>query len=387
MARKRKSRKKDSMAGDLFGRLARAVIAILVLTAFVLAIAFGVKTLSSIRTDDLAGFASPYLSKIGVGEDSLGDVAGAVAEKLGDLDIEGISTSSKEDKEEDQEGPKEEAAAQENEAVLSKLNPSGDLVYTLAVIADSHIANDKQEYKNNKDHLRRALAQASELNADKVIHVGDLTNWGVLKDLREVKNILDEAELNYLTLPGDHDLAQSVGPENYEKVFGDSKKTLKMGDFKAVLLDNSANYTVMSDETLDWFEKEVVDSDFVIFSQPLFTDGLVLFNFLYMGSTGDYADSEALAQKQENVLAQRDILLELIRDSDVSAVVAGDHHKSSHVTDSYRGNLEHYVVGATAETVGDLTKNLLQVQNFTLLKVYENGGYSVEDIVLDVIPQ
>lgn len=384
MVRKRKPRRKNTMVGDLFGRLARAVIAILVLTAFVLAIAFGVKTLSSIKTKDLAGMISPYLARIGIGEDALGEVAGVVAEKLGDLDLEGITSNKSEEEKGNEESNK---PVQEKISVLSKLEPSGDVVYTLAIIADSHIANDKEEYKNNKNHLRRALAKAEELKADKVVHVGDLTNWGVLQDLREVKDILDEAELDYLTLPGDRDLAQAVGPENYHKVYGAKNQTIKMGEFKVVLLDNSANYTVIPEETMDWFKDEVEDADFVILSQPLFTDGLVLFNYLYMGSTGDNSDNEGLAQKQEKVLAQRDILLEAIRDSDVQAVFAGDHHKSSHITDSYRGNLEHYVVGATSETVGDLSKNLLQAQNFTLLKVHENGGYSVQDIILDVFPQ
>ena len=100
MARRRKRRKKDSLFGDLFRRLARAVVAVAVLTAFVLAIAYGVKTLSSLNGKDLAGFAAPYLAKVGLEEKQIGEVAGSVFEMLGDLDIEGMTTFKNESEEE-----------------------------------------------------------------------------------------------------------------------------------------------------------------------------------------------------------------------------------------------------------------------------------------------
>lgn len=381
MVRRRKRRKKDSLFGDLFGRLARAVIAVAVLTAFVLAIAYGVKTLSSLNGKDLAGFAAPYLAKVGLEEKQIGEVAGSVFEMLGDLDIKGMSTS-KEDFKEDQV---DQEPAEGTNTKVGKLLPEGDVIATVAVIADSHIANDTQSYIDNKDYLRRTLAQASEAGVSKVIHVGDITNLGVLGDLKDAKTIFIDSGIDYSALPGDRDLWAKTSSENFIKVFGEANDTFKVGEQKFVLFDNSANYTLISEESMEWFRNEVQDADIVILSQPLFTDGLVLFNYLYMGSTDDAPAEGSLADLQSAVLVQRNELLTLVRSSEVKGVFAGDHHNSSSIVDPVRGNLEHHVVGATSGTVGVAAQDFLQTQRFLIVSLYGNGAYTVEDIILDIV--
>lgn len=366
--------------GGIIGHGIRMLMAVLILTAFVLGIAYAVKQVSSIDASDFTSFASPYLAKVGLGNTDVGQVAGELFKRVADSGIGGHDES-------DESGvsttPKTESGWSSQPKVVSeRIAPQGKVLFSVAVFADSHIANDKQEYIDNKGFLRDATAKAKELGVESAIHVGDITNWGVLADLREAKQILDDSKLKYYAIPGDRDLAQSVGTDNFVKVFGKDNFTFELEGQKFVVLDNAANYTLISQTTMDWFKKEVKDADFVIISQPLYTEGLVLFNYLYMGSTSEKPTDPTMLKKQEEVKAQRDELLTVIRGSKVKAVIAGDHHKSSVTVDLEKPSLEHYVVGAITGTVSEYAQSILQSQRFSVLRVYENGGYLIEDIVL-----
>ncbi len=379
---KRRYRKKESLLSGFIKRAVRAGLSIVVLSAFVLGIAFFVKQVATFNTDKFASLSKPYASKIGLEEQQIGEVAGEFIKRLTDIDIEnmldGVSTSKLEgEKEEEKQEGQNSNAPQPADVV-----PLGKQVLSFAIVADSHVANDKQDYINNKDHLNVALSKAKELGVGGVIHVGDITNWGVLSDLKEAKKYLDESELKYYALPGDRDLAQAVGNSAFVDVFGKGNQTFELNGYKFVLLDNSANYTLIPKEDMDWFANQVTDADFVILSQPLYTEGLVLFNYLYMGSSEELPENESLVEKQRQVKVQRDILLEQIQNSNVKAVVAGDHHKSSQLTDGVRPSLTHYVCGALTETISEYAQSVLQSQRFCNLKVFENGSFVVEDILL-----
>jgi predicted phosphodiesterase len=380
--RKRRKRRRNSYANDFFRRITRAIVAVLVLTAFVLAIAFAVKQISSFNAKNLVGLISPYLARVGMGEEEVGKVAGEFIERFTDLGIGGISGLREKLESTKDENKAEDSTPDDQEANYQRPFPEGDVLFSMAVLADSHVANDKQEFVDNKVHLQLAMDKAKELVVDRMVHVGDITNWGVLGDLRETKQMMDSMEMDYSALPGDRDLAQSVGTDNFLKVFDEDSSSFEIEETKFVLLDNSANYTLISEETMNWFAEEVKNADFVILPQPLYTDGLVLFNYLYMGNSQEEPTSESLAQKQGVVRGQRDELLELIRESDVKAVIVGDHHKSSQITDGVRPSLEHYVVGAISGTVSVHAQSVIQTQRFSLLKVYENGMHTVEDVLL-----
>jgi len=364
----KRSRRHGFGGGSLISKGIRAIMAVVVLTAFVLGITFSVKQLSAFDYSAFAKITSPYLTKLGFGE---------IAEQFF-KQMSNYSSST------------EESAAPEVPSTTytrtdsQRTAPEGRVLFSLAIISDSHIANDKPEYINNKEHLRTALLKVKELGLgiDTVIHTGDITNLGVLGDLQEAKQILNESDLKYYALPGDRDLFQSVSTANFLKVFGDNKFVFEKDGVKFVGLDNSASYTPISQENMNWFKNEIADADFVIFSQPLYSDGYLLFNYLYMGSSGEEAADASLAEKQAEVKAQRDELLEAVRGSNVKAVLAGDHHRSDSAVDAEEPSLEHYVIGATSEVVGEYSQSILQPQKFGVLKVYENGGYIVEDILL-----
>ena len=64
------------------------------------------------------------------------------------------------------------------------------------------------------------MTKAKESNAKAVFFLGDYTDLGVIDDLIVAKKAMDESKLVYLSLPGDHDLWKSVGPQNFIDVFG-----------------------------------------------------------------------------------------------------------------------------------------------------------------------
>lgn len=354
---------KNNFTKSVFGRLLKSSVSIVVLTAFVLGIAFSIKQLSELNSKSFITFVSPYLSKIGIEEEMVGDVAGILF-RNNRID----------------ESPQISTQPNVSETVVD-VTPQGLPIYTAAIFADIHLANDKDEYIENKSHLRIALDKALELKVDNLLVVGDLTNWGVLEDLREAKKILDDSQIPYYAIPGDRDLAQSVGVENFIQVFNKDKYVFEKEGYKFLILNNSANYTEIPEDTMLWFKEEVVDSDFVILSQPLYTEGLIMFNYLYMGNTGNTEDAN-LVERQKLVKDQRDIILSEIRNSNVKAVLAGDHHKSSQVSDKEKSELAHYVVGAISGTVSEYAQSVIQSQRFAVLKIYDNGTFVVEDIIL-----
>ncbi len=86
---RRRSKSKNSLANSFMRRAVRSVLAIVLLAAFVLGIAYGVNKASKFNVNKIAHFAAPYLSKIGLSEAQIGEVAGEVIKRATDVGIEG----------------------------------------------------------------------------------------------------------------------------------------------------------------------------------------------------------------------------------------------------------------------------------------------------------
>ena len=208
------------------------------------------------------------------------------------------------------------------------------------------------------------VSKTKDLSIDTAFHLGDFTDLGVIDKLEEAKKILDESELNYYTIPGDRDLWQSVGIDNFKQVFGDNFHSITLKGMKFIMLDNSANYTTVDSKLMLWFSKEVEDADFVLLSQPLYHP---TFNKV-MG----VVDGEVIAKVKE----QAQEILNLIRQSKVKAIISGDQHSASINPDIQNPTLSHIVVGAIT------SDRNLQSPRFSVLKVYADGNYKIEDILL-----
>lgn len=374
----RRKRKRDSAKNRALLRTLRSIIAIIVLSAFVLGISYSIKQLSTLDINKIAALSGHLLGRFGVGDSQVGEVAGKFIDRISKAGGEII------DKVEDVE--ERVSADSVEEEVGGTVTPvqEENLLFAVAIFADSHITADPVDYKANADYLKKAIDLSKARNVKSIFHVGDITNLGVVEDLRNAQDILDSSGKMVYVLPGDRDLWQSVGLDNFDRVFGDNFHSVSIKGYKFVLLDNSANYTKIDDNIMSWFKDEVNNADYVVASQPLYTQGLSYpFSMMYMGSTPEAVQNEEMFNLQEEVRVQREELLSLIRESKVRAVIAGDHHRSSAVGDGEKDDLKHYVVGAVATKAMVLDQKLLQPSSFGLLKVYEDGSYKIENVLLE----
>lgn len=357
-----KSHKKDNPG--IAKRALRSIISITILTALVLGIALLVRTLSSFDAKKFAKLSGPLFSKIGVSEKRVGDVAGAFAKRFSQTDVLPGGNSLI-----DGSGPAANGNSDSEKILLEgssvKREETPKLLFKLAIMADS---------ENDSASLKTALQKAKENGVEAVFFLGDYTNWGDKESLQEAKNVMDASEITYYSLPGDHDLAKSVqsgdssGISNFKDIFGNDFYSVNIKGFRFVALNNSANYSTINADLVDWFEKELPDADFVLLSQPLYHP--------ILNKVMGIVDGKQVVEVRKQAL----VLLEAIRKSRVKAIIAGDQHVSSENKDPIRDSLQHLVVGAIVTNDNEIRNP--ETPRFTLLKVYEDGSYETEDIVL-----
>lgn len=248
-----------------------------------------------------------------------------------------------------------------SDSVASFEASPAEVVSRIAVLSDAH---------NDLDHLRKALHKAKKLGADRVVFLGDYTDWGELDKLFAAKEVMDSVGLEYASLPGDHDLGQTRDESNFVKVFGKTYGVFKVGDIKFTYYDNSKNYTKLSPAAISWFQKEIQDTDFLFLSQPLVTSSMSR----VMGIINGVKDLDVFAQNNE--------LVNMIRSSKVRVIISGDLHQFSQFRDPVRSDLWHYSVGAILKTQS-LEKLNLQSPRFCVLEIKADKSYKVTDVPID----
>ncbi len=85
---------------------------------------------------------------------------------------------------------------------------------------------------------RKGIERINKENPDIVIITGDLTDYGLKKEYKGVKKLLDEISCDYLAIPGNHD-ARHQGANIFEEYIGDRFFVKKVGIYKFVGLDSS----------------------------------------------------------------------------------------------------------------------------------------------------
>jgi len=346
MVKKRKKKEKRSKIKDFFKKFLKSIFAIVLISSLILAISLLIKGFSN---TDSKGFYN-ILSKL----------------------ITRNDIKKKEDVKEVSSGTQGSA----NSKIYTEKNPKGNVVLKICLISDIH---------QDEESLKKALEKVKQTGCKSIIVIGDITNYGDIESLRKIRNILDNAGIDYYAIPGDHDLAESVSVNNFNNVFGINYHMVEFSGIKFLIVDNSPNFTVMSSVERMWFENNIDKSDFVVLSQPLFTDGLnPPFNSIYMGSMVTVPEDVGMRKMQDSVKESGKEMLDIIeKNKNIKAVFAGEHHRSSEIVDSKRNDLRHYVVGAVTSTINDLPQNLIQTPRFSLLSVYDSGDFVVEDILID----
>jgi len=249
-------------------------------------------------------------------------------------------------------------------------------LFRICIISDIH-----QDLEN----LKKTGEKIKTSGCDKMFIIGDLTNYGDVESLKNVRDIVNTFGIEYYAIPGDHDIADSLDSDNFNKVFGINYHVMEYEGVRFMLIDNSPNFTEISKTQMTWIQNNVGNVDFIVISQPLFTQGLnPPFDVTYMGSMLNTPQDDDIKEKQQLVKDQGQELLDLIRkNKQIKAIFAGEHHRSSKIEDSERGGLFHYVIGAVTSIVNDLPQSAIQTSRFSVISIYEGKEYSVEDVLID----
>jgi hypothetical protein len=179
--------------------IVKALFSIIVLSAFVLGISFFVKGLNQLDKDKLVAYVTPVLHTIPLNKISntkAGQVAGDMISKISNANLGGGGSTIKVD----------QPVAADTAPDLISTNPT----FSLGLLADSH---------GNYANLGKALGMVKASNIDTVFFLGDFTELGLLEDLQAAKKVMDDSNLTYYAIAGDHDLWKSVGFENFLAVF------------------------------------------------------------------------------------------------------------------------------------------------------------------------
>lgn len=356
-----------------FARAMRSIIGIAVLSALVLSITLGVRATYNLDALQLVHFSDSLLAKIGVpaGKVPVGEVAGKFVERISQTDLgSGVSTSRV-----------SEASASTTTKVVANSGKSAsninDAKLRIAVFSDIH---------EDAQNLAKALDEVIRTNVAAIFILGDLTNYGDVTTLEKVKDQLNASGVTYYAIPGDHDIAQTSDTSNFKQVFGATYQKVAYSGFTFLLIDNDMNFTKIPANEISWIENNIKGADFVLLSQPLYTQGLAYpQSKMYMGSTYNTPESQDLLTKQQDVADQGALLLKLIQDTpSVKAIIAGDHHKFSELTDPVRSNLVHYAVGPLTSTrEQNVPQSVTQVSRYTLLGIFDDGAYKLQDLAIE----
>jgi len=339
----KKSRPKKSVS------MVRIMSAVLVLGVLVLIVA------ESARYLYVARVPKSVSSRIDPSMEKLASVLGAAKTSLDSLyDIGSVFTK-------DDTGGAIERVGNGESTSSAQDKASGELVLRVAVLSDSH---------NDLENLRKALEEAKSLEVGKIVFLGDYTDWGEEANLVKSKGAMDQIGIDYVSLPGDHDLGETRDESNFVKVFGRTYGLWEQGGYRFMYFDNSKNYTATSPQDITWFNNNIQGVDFLFLSQPLMTSDMSR----VMGMIDGVKDNVVYAQNIE--------LLDTIRNSKVRVIVSGDLHKSSHFVDPVKNGLQHYTVGAVLKSQS-LEKLNLQSPRFSVLDVYKDNSYSIDDVAID----
>lgn len=236
--------------------------------------------------------------------------------------------------------------------------------FSFLLFADSH---------NDNDNLQKAISQAKNDHPDLkfIIGVGDYTNVGTVAELTAAKTVLDGSGLRYFLIAGDHDLWDARNRDlkpsaNFQQVFGPLYQSFVYNNFKFLLLDNSDDYTGISEDQHNWINAEL--------SQSRLKDlkGILAFisSPLYHPSSDHY-----MGKVDKKLQAQAQSLIYQLKGAEVKKVFAGDIH--------YFSEYEEPVTKLSMMTVGAVvTDRNPQAPRYAIITVFDDGEIKVDDVAI-----
>lgn len=259
---------------------------------------------------------------------------------------------------------------------VAKVIPQEELkapVLKVALLSDSH---------NDNTQLSKAVVQAKQAGATELFFLGDFTDVGTVKELREAKTVMDKAELPYLTIPGDHDLWDNKdkgkpATANFEQLFGKTYQVVDKGSVRFILVNNANNDFGLSPEQLTWLKQtlEETKQQQITCQQPAASPPeacpksvfLLTHEPLFHPTT-----SHVMGRVQPKVDGQRKDLLQLLATYKIDEIITGDLH--------FFSQYKEPTTGMAMTTIGAVTDaRNPQKPRFATLTVYEDNSYAIED--------
>lgn len=129
---------------------------------------------------------------------------------------------------------------------------------TFAHLTDIHVAPGA----DSEDHLLQVVADINELKPDFVVVTGDLTNNGTNAELEAAKAVLDQLDVPYYAIPGNHETnwSESAGLK-FNELWGNDRFLFSKNGYLFVGF-NTGPYMKMGDghvkqEDLQWLRREL----------------------------------------------------------------------------------------------------------------------------------
>jgi predicted phosphodiesterase len=187
-------------------------------------------------------------------------------------------------------------------------------IVKIAVMADVH---------SDGEELKKMLNKAKSDGVEIVVVAGDLTNEGKGSELNKIKRVLDDVNLRYAVIPGNHEYDLAM----FKNIFGKNYQSIRIGEVKLILIDNS--YWKGMDETeKNWIQNEVSECRVLICLAIMHKPLNNVLSTHIMGENNKKAADEAIW------------LRELLINSQVRQIEAGHlHYASSYELEGIRTDI------------------------------------------------
>ena len=278
--------------------------------------------------------------------------------------------------------PEQQVAGEQTSVPVVSAAP---VLLRFALVADSHSDNN---------HLRQALERAKQQGVRLVIGLGDYSQVGTLRELADAKAVFDASGLTYYVLPGDHDLWDARDKEkpkataNFEAIFGKPYRSFTESGIQFILVDNSDNYTGLSEEQMTWLKGELKSrrahsassgqvkrvEEYKRESTPaLPLSSSPALTFVFLHEPLYHPESQhIMGRVNDGLKSQVEELLTLFAANNVAHVFAGDIHFFAQFTEP-----KHHV---TMTTVGAVTQERnIQTPRFAIVTIHQDGKWEVAD--------
>ena len=211
---------------------------------------------------------------------------------------------------------------------------------TLAVVSDPHVAVDDADtwkvFQHTEERLGAAVADVNERAVDAVLFAGDLTKDGAPREFDAVDALLDDLDVPYAAIPGNHDVPKEFDAHDTPPLDafvdryppGEVPFAERLGGVDVIGLNTasspdgglrSTHDGGVSAEQVAWLADALADLDDPVVAMHHNLPGVV-------DQFRDYRDRTGAAMGTPPVLRDPDPVVDALAEADVPLVLSGHVH-------------------------------------------------------------